>query len=100
MIVVLIDSNALSILLSSIIISAFEFRQKVSYFVLFLIAHKIVKQKPVVDENSKKCWTNNYSTRKNIKQIKTSIIKMEHYKIFKLLNDSIVSTFVTKNRSK
>ena len=34
---------------------------------------------------------------RNIKQIKTSIIKMEHYKIFKLLNDSTVSKFVTKN---
>ena len=35
--------------------------------------------------------------RKNIKLIKTSIIKMEHYKISKLLNDSTLSKFVTKN---
>ena len=41
---------------------------------------------------------NNYPARKrrNIKQIKTGIIKMEHYKISKLLNDSIVSKFVVK----
>ena len=35
--------------------------------------------------------------RKNIKQIKRSIIKMEHYKICKLLHNSTVLTFVTKN---
>ena len=34
---------------------------------------------------------------KNIKRIKTSIIKMEHYKISKLLNDSTVTKFATKN---
>ena len=34
---------------------------------------------------------------KNIKRIKTSIIKMEHYKISKLLNDSNVTKFATKN---
>ena len=47
------------------------------------------------DDNSarKKGW--------NIKQIKTSIfINMEHYKISKLLIDSTVSKFVTKNGSK
>ena len=40
-----------------------------------------------------------YSTRKkrqNIKQIGKSIIKMEHYKISKLLNNSALSKFVTK----
>ena len=31
-----------------------------------------------------------------MKQTKKSIIKMEHYKIYKLLNDSTVSKFVTK----
>ena len=31
-----------------------------------------------------------------LKQIKTSIIKMEHFKISKLLNDSIVSKFVIR----
>ena len=51
------------------------------------------------------CWRNNYSTRKkrwNIKQIEKSIIKMQHYKIYKLLNDSsvFVIKFVTKNGSK
>ena len=43
---------------------------------------------------------NNYSTRKkirNIKQIEESIIiKMEHYKISELLNDSTVSKLMTK----
>ena len=38
--------------------------------------------------------------RRNIKQIEKSIIKMEHYKISKVLNDSTVSKFVTKNESK
>ena len=37
---------------------------------------------------------------KQIKQIKTSFIKMEHYKISNLLNDSTVSEFVTKHESK
>ena len=64
------------------------------------ITDKIVKPKHVIDENTKKSWRNNYSTRKkrrNIKWIKTSIIKMEHYKISKLLNDSTVSKLVKKN---
>ena len=34
--------------------------------------------------------------RSNIKRIKTGIIKMEHYKISNLLNNSTVSKFVTK----
>ena len=34
--------------------------------------------------------------RRNGKQIETSIIKMEHHKRSKLLNDSIVSKFVRK----
>ena len=34
--------------------------------------------------------------RRDIKRMKTSIIKMEHYKIFKLFKDSTVSNFVTK----
>ena len=38
--------------------------------------------------------------RRNIKRIKTCILKMEHYKISKLLNNSTVSKFVTKNGSK
>ena len=38
--------------------------------------------------------------RKNIKQIKTSIIKMEHYKISKLLNNYSVSKFVTQKKKK
>ena len=37
---------------------------------------------------------------RDIKRIKTSITKMEHYKISKLLNDSTVSKFLTKNGSK
>ena len=38
--------------------------------------------------------------RRNIKRIKTSIIKMEHYRISKLLNASLASKFVKKNGSK
>ena len=34
--------------------------------------------------------------RRNIKRIKKSIIKMEHCKISKLLNDSSISKFVKK----
>ena len=47
----------------------------------------------------KKSWRNNYSTRQertNIKYIKASIIKIEHYKIPKLISNSTVSEFVTK----
>ena len=46
----------------------------------------------------------NYSTgkeRRNLKQIKTNIIKMKHHKTSKLLKDSSVSRFMTKlGRSK
>ena len=35
--------------------------------------------------------------KRNIKRVKISYIKMEHYKTSKLLNDSTVSKFVTKN---
>ena len=48
---------------------------------------------------SKRCWRNSYSTwkkRRNAKRIKTSIIKMEHHEISKLLNDTVVSKFVTR----
>ena len=34
---------------------------------------------------------------RNIPRIKTSIIKMDHYKIYTLLNNSSVSEVVTKN---
>ena len=34
--------------------------------------------------------------RRNSKPVKTSITKMEHYKISKLLNDSTVSKFASK----
>ena len=46
----------------------------------------------------KKRWRNNYFTRKdrkNIKRLKTSIVKMEHYKISKVLKNSTVSNFLT-----
>ena len=52
------------------------------------------KTKPVIDEN----WKG--EKRRNIKQIKTSIIKMEHYQVFKLLNDSSVSNFATRKWTK
>ena len=37
--------------------------------------------------------------RRNIKRIKTSILKMEHYKTSKLLGDSSVSTFFAKKKN-
>ena len=59
--------------------------------------NKIVKPKPVIDENSRIVERNNHSTRKdkrNIEWIKTSITKWNT--LIKLLNDWIVSKFVTK----
>ena len=38
--------------------------------------------------------------RSNINRIKTSIIKMKHYTISKLLNDSTVAKYMTENGSK
>ena len=57
------------------------------------ITDKIVKPKHLTDEYSRNI-EKSYSTRKkrqNIKWFKTSIIKMEHYKIPKLLNESTES---------
>ena len=54
------------------------------------IADKIWKQKPVVDEdsrNTKETIIPPEKNRRNIRRIKTSIIKMEQYKVSKLLND-------------
>ena len=62
------------------------------------ITEKIVKPKPVPEMNLKNVEKNSYSTRKkarNTKRSKTSITKIEHYKISKLLNYSTVSKFVT-----
>ena len=45
------------------------------------------------------CWRNSYSTRKkrrSIKQNEKRILKMKHYKISKLLNNSTVSKFVSR----
>ena len=52
---------------------------------------KVMKQEPaeeIIILSEKKRW--------NIKQIEKSIIKMEHYKISKLLNYSSLSKFVTR----
>ena len=46
--------------------------------------NKIVKTKPVIDENSKdveEIIIPLEKERRNIKRVKTSFIKMEHYKI-------------------
>ena len=54
------------------------------------IADKIWKQKPVIDENSrntKETIIPPEKNRRNIRRIKTIIIKMEQYKVSKLLND-------------
>ena len=69
-----------------------------SYFLGKKIADKIVKQKPV-NENSrnvKEIIIPPEKGRRNSKRIKTSIKKMEHFKICKLLNDSTVSKFLTR----
>ena len=63
------------------------------------ITDKFVKPKHVIDENLRnvaEITIRPEKKRKNIKQIKTSIIKLEHYKISKISNDSIVSKPVTK----
>ena len=68
--------------------------------VVKLYNNKIVKTKPVIDENLRNVEEIVIPSEKkgrNIKQIKTSIIKMEHYKISTLLNNSTVSKFVRKN---
>ena len=60
---------------------------------------KILKQKPVINENSRnveEIIIPREKKRGNIKRIKASIIKIKHHKIFKLLNNSTVSKFVTK----
>ena len=46
---------------------------------------RIVEKKSILPEKK----------RRDIKRIKTSIIKLEHYEIFKLLNDSTVWKFLT-----
>ena len=54
---------------------------------------KIVKQeavKEIMTPLKKRIW--------NTKETEKSIIKKQHYKISKLLNDSTVSKFVTKKR--
>ena len=64
------------------------------------IAAKTVKPKHVTDEsprNVQEIIIPSEKKRRNIKQIKTSIIKMEHYEISMLLNISTVLKFVTKN---
>ena len=53
-------------------------------------SNKIAKQEPVEEIIIPP------EKKRSIKIIKISIIKMEHYKIPKLLNDSIASKFVTK----
>ena len=67
------------------------------------IADKIIKPKHAIDENPiniEETIIPPEKKRRNIKIIKTSIIKIEHYKISKLLSDSPVSKFATKNVSK
>ena len=80
-------------------------RNKIAEAVTKSSNNKIVKTKPVIDENSRNSNSNQRNVdeifippevRRNIKRIKTSIIKMEHCKISKLLNHSTVSKLVTK----
>ena len=58
-----------------------------------------MKPEPVPDDNSKDKEEINVlpeKKRRDIEWIKRSIIKMRHYKIFKLLKDSNVWKLVTK----
>ena len=76
---------------------------KAGEFLRNKIANKIVKPKHVIDENEinfEEIIIHTRKNRRNIKRIETSIIKMEHYKISKLLNDSTASKFVTKRELK
>ena len=76
---------------------------KAGEFLRNKIANKIVKPKHVIDENEinfEEIIIHTRKNRRNIKRIVTSIIKMEHYKISKLLNDSTASKFVTKRELK
>ena len=72
---------------------------KASEFMRNKIADAVTKS----NWETRTCWRNNYSARKNrrnIKQIEKSNIKMKCYKISKSLNGFTVSKFVTKNGSK
>ena len=77
---------------------------KTGEFLETKIADKILKPNQAIDENPRNVKEiivpPEKRERKNIKRIKASIIKMEHYKISKLLNNSSVSKFVTKNGSR
>ena len=58
----------------------------------------MVKPKNVIDENARiveKISILPEKKRRDMKRIKASIIKLEHYEIFKLLNDSTVWKFLT-----
>ena len=62
------------------------------------ITDKIVKPKHIIDENQKNIEEITIPPEKkeiSIKQIKINIIKMEYYKISRLINDSTVSKFAT-----
>ena len=72
-------------------------------FIGNIIADKIVKKKPVIDENSrnvKEIIIPSEKKGRNIKWFKANIKKMEYYKMSKLWNDSTVSQFVKNNVSK
>ena len=60
-------------------------------------ANKTVKQKPVIDENSRNVGEIIIPPEKREEILnKLRQVLMEHYKIPKLLNNSTVSKFVTK----
>ena len=67
-------------------------------FIENIIANKTVKPKPKPDENLRDVEEIIIPPEKQNKYCanQDKYCKMEHYKIFKLLNDSTVSKFVTK----
>ena len=64
------------------------------------IADKIVKPKPVSDENLRDAEEiiipSEKKKRRSTKQIKKIIIKLQHHKVSTLLNNSTVSKFLTR----
>ena len=73
---------------------------KAGEFIGNRIADAVTKSK---NYETRTCWRNNYSAKNirwNIRQIEKSIIKMEHYKLSKLLNNSTVANLLQNNRSK
>ena len=72
---------------------------KAAEFLGIKIVHEVTKSnddKTEKEEPAEEIIIPPEENRRNIKQVKKITMKMEHYKISKLLNDSTVSKFVTR----